>query len=453
VTVFQMLTGRLPFEADTPMGTALAHITTPIPDIHDFRADLSAGVQTVIERALAKDPADRYQRAGDLADALRALATGEPLPADDRPAPPGPNCVEGISAQAVPRNGDTLPPEGTWEGRPTPGGAEKRRGLPVWAWIGGAVVGVALLAGAAWRLDWFPTGDAIGGAAEVPPGTDIVAVEEAPNSTGSSSTDQPTPTATQTLTSTPIIESPTATPPLLESGYRLSLCDDGLCIGHMNGITELGLAGQFASISGYSWSPDGSQIVFSACAGAEEYCYETLYLVNRNGSDLTPLLNSPTTNAVHPAWSPDGEWIAYHDTGALRLIRPNGSDIRTIEPSQSDNPACPHSIAWSPDSQRLAWVGGICVPGNNVSDNVWVANWDGTEKHMIYQSDTFEFVRYSIGWSPDGDSVAAQLENGDIIAIDPDCYASTNGCDDSSWSIIPELPEYWLHTFYPQWGE
>jgi serine/threonine protein kinase/formylglycine-generating enzyme required for sulfatase activity len=163
VTLYQMLAGRLPFEADTPMGTVLAHITTPIPDIHDFRADLPAEVQTVIERSLAKDPADRYQRAGDLASALRALAAGELLPADDRPAPTprgGTTVVEAAdettdeTAVEAPESGETALPDDTW-GTPPPAAKRPtsettmerpRRNVLGWTWIGGAVAGMALLA-------------------------------------------------------------------------------------------------------------------------------------------------------------------------------------------------------------------------------------------------------------------------------------------------------------------
>src|SRR5258708_34917087 len=81
VTIYQILTGRLPYKATTPVGVIMAHITEPIPKVHDARPDLPAEVQVVFDTALAKLPKDRYQRAGLLVDALAAALGGGPAPA------------------------------------------------------------------------------------------------------------------------------------------------------------------------------------------------------------------------------------------------------------------------------------------------------------------------------------------------------------------------------------
>jgi serine/threonine protein kinase len=100
VLLYQMLSGELPYEADTPMGLLMAHMGRPIPDIREVRPDLPAEVQTVIERAMAKDPADRYQRAGELAAALRDAAMvaispeEEAPPLEEEPAAPEPEPFE-----------------------------------------------------------------------------------------------------------------------------------------------------------------------------------------------------------------------------------------------------------------------------------------------------------------------------------------------------------------------
>lgn len=72
VTLYQMLTGELPFRADTPMGVLLAHANAPIPNVIGKRPDLPEAVQSVINTALAKSPAQRYASAGSLADDLAA---------------------------------------------------------------------------------------------------------------------------------------------------------------------------------------------------------------------------------------------------------------------------------------------------------------------------------------------------------------------------------------------
>ncbi|MBN1121177.1 MAG: serine/threonine protein kinase [Anaerolineae bacterium] len=75
VSIFQAIAGCQPYSATTPVGLMLAHLNEPIPDTRDYRADVTAGVQAVIERAMAKDPAQRYRSAGQLAaDFTQAVA-------------------------------------------------------------------------------------------------------------------------------------------------------------------------------------------------------------------------------------------------------------------------------------------------------------------------------------------------------------------------------------------
>ena len=73
VVLFQALSGQLPFKADTPMGVAIAHITEPVPSLLSVRPDLPAGFESVIHKALEKDPANRYQTAGELALAIKQV--------------------------------------------------------------------------------------------------------------------------------------------------------------------------------------------------------------------------------------------------------------------------------------------------------------------------------------------------------------------------------------------
>jgi serine/threonine-protein kinase len=76
VTLFEALAGQLPYDADTPVGLMMAHASKPIPHLRTFRPDLPASIEQVLAGALSKDPAGRYQTAGDLAADLRAVAAG-----------------------------------------------------------------------------------------------------------------------------------------------------------------------------------------------------------------------------------------------------------------------------------------------------------------------------------------------------------------------------------------
>jgi alpha-glucoside transport system substrate-binding protein len=212
VTLFQALAGRVPYEADTPMGIALAHVTNPIPDIRDDRPDLPGGVQTVILRALAKDPELRYSSALALADDLRAAARGDlpapvarsPQPGEDVTIPVGGDTIreeltepdtgmeeaERPPTRTEPDTGmedaerrPTLTPEQieatppapasppaptSAPARPAPAG--RKKGVPAWAWIGGAAA--LFVAGAAVVFGVLALTGALGGGAPETPSTE-----------------------------------------------------------------------------------------------------------------------------------------------------------------------------------------------------------------------------------------------------------------------------------------
>lgn len=75
VILFELLTGKPPFEADSPYTVILRHIHTPPPLSRAQRQDVPRALEHVLQRALAKDPDARYQTAGEFARALRASLT------------------------------------------------------------------------------------------------------------------------------------------------------------------------------------------------------------------------------------------------------------------------------------------------------------------------------------------------------------------------------------------
>jgi formylglycine-generating enzyme required for sulfatase activity/tRNA A-37 threonylcarbamoyl transferase component Bud32 len=72
VTIFEMMTGQQPYRAETPIAQIMMHIQNPIPSLQDFDTAIPPAVDEVVGRALAKDPAERYASAGELAHALEA---------------------------------------------------------------------------------------------------------------------------------------------------------------------------------------------------------------------------------------------------------------------------------------------------------------------------------------------------------------------------------------------
>ena len=70
IVAWELLTGKRPFESDSPTAEAAAHINTPVPAISSA-GDLPRELDPVFEQALAKDPALRYETAGGFVAALR----------------------------------------------------------------------------------------------------------------------------------------------------------------------------------------------------------------------------------------------------------------------------------------------------------------------------------------------------------------------------------------------
>ena len=71
VVLFEMLTGDVPLRARSSLGTLLAHVQRPAPDLHRLHPDVPVWLSAVVGRLLAKDPAERYPRAEDVLRDLR----------------------------------------------------------------------------------------------------------------------------------------------------------------------------------------------------------------------------------------------------------------------------------------------------------------------------------------------------------------------------------------------
>jgi len=123
IVVYEMLTGRLPFEgAATDVATAhLSQRPTP-PRVHN--PDLLPALDAILLKALAKQPHNRYQTAGKLAIALReAVQTAQTRRMAD----------DGVFDNRIKMTSDTIH-------RPSP--LDSEGGVPAWVWVG---VGILLI--------------------------------------------------------------------------------------------------------------------------------------------------------------------------------------------------------------------------------------------------------------------------------------------------------------------
>lgn len=130
VLYYQMTTGRLPYDADTPLAVILKHVNEPIPQPTEFNESCPDEIQAVVVKAMAKDPKERYQSAKDMMVDLRDAASSSNLEiasaavfaaVRDRPTP-----VPEAKAEAT----RVSPPEATVvaplrEATPPPAGATR----------------------------------------------------------------------------------------------------------------------------------------------------------------------------------------------------------------------------------------------------------------------------------------------------------------------------------------
>ncbi len=138
VVAFEMLAGRRPFEAESPVATALAHVREPIPDLPpEVPRDLAA----VVRRALAKDPAERYADGAAFAVALRDPATELVRTPPFVPTPPPDSATQVLPAQSELAEPDPGPPPPV-----APAHQDRKKKRPVWPIVIAVVLVLALIA-------------------------------------------------------------------------------------------------------------------------------------------------------------------------------------------------------------------------------------------------------------------------------------------------------------------
>ena len=78
--LYELLTGDVPYPAESAVAAALRHTTDPVPDVLAARPDVPVRVAGAVERALAKDPGDRFPTMDDFVDELVACRNELPAP-------------------------------------------------------------------------------------------------------------------------------------------------------------------------------------------------------------------------------------------------------------------------------------------------------------------------------------------------------------------------------------
>jgi eukaryotic-like serine/threonine-protein kinase len=154
IVLFELLTGEVPFTGDSPVEIAMKHLGEVPPLASDLRPDVPDDLDLVIVRALAKEPADRYQSAAAMDADLETVARGGRIAAETAEAATmvlaGGHAGDSTAVTQIAR-------------RPQPPQYQPpKRGRPLWVWLVGIGALFALLVGG-WLL-YEPIKDRLEGA-------------------------------------------------------------------------------------------------------------------------------------------------------------------------------------------------------------------------------------------------------------------------------------------------
>ncbi len=133
VTLFEMLSGRPPFMADSAITLMMMHLNEPVPDPRTLRPDVPQSLVNVLLKAMAKDRNQRYRSAAEFAAALREvlseLETGIPAPRPVAAAPGSSGLSSTPPPPARPVTGSYTPPPPSTGSMPRPTARGGRRVL------------------------------------------------------------------------------------------------------------------------------------------------------------------------------------------------------------------------------------------------------------------------------------------------------------------------------------
>lgn len=310
VVLFEMLSGEQPYQEETPAKVMMQHILEPIPRITAVAPGLGPDCDTIVRRAMAKLPEDRYQTPQELLTDLRAVATGSELTG-----------IAPTLTSAEPFAEPTTLVDEASAGEGTTGGAAAQFGTeaqtaeppphrPSRRWLLAGAGGMLLVAAAAGLYSLFSDR----GAATEP--------------TPPPSTATPAPSATPLATPSP---EPTVAPTLAAEFYGLRFCDrpcdspsavevdtvpDGAVVIYVSWSYQ-GM--QTGTAYTRSWSVEGEQWVHYECewqGEAEGTIDVTLrepgglrsgpWMVSLQIADQRPVESTVIVEGTNTFWDPPG---------------------------------------------------------------------------------------------------------------------------------------------------
>lgn len=415
VVLYQMVVGRVPYQDTNPMRVIFKHIHEPPPTPRSVRPDLPEAVEQVILTAMAKDPANRYNHAGELADALRQAVTlsaqGVDLPvlptvpqekADEAPSIPSNQSMK-VSA---PKLSTVEPVKPTISASPAPVPVVRQSVSN----LGMSVVAAGLLLLIVVGTLFFFSGD---GNAEGPTPAETSPVQTSPGVLEQVTapiltpalptalpTTQPERIVPTPTTSVPVTPVPTATVLPVEATTVSSMADETIIptsesqssiagtlaipvkFGpefkvYLTGFDGLGMNGPAPVSLGNArqpmFRPDGQTLLIN---GTENGALRGIFTTDRQGQAPNPL--NDRGDAYWPVWSPDGAEIMFADLNQNRTLFRQNSQLAKAEtdylPVQANNVSISgNNLVWS-DDNRLVFQGCADWAGQAGECGIWMTD-------------------------------------------------------------------------------
>lgn len=153
------------------------------------------------------------------------------------------------------------------------------------------------------------------------------------------------------------------------------------------------------AVPDFSWSPDGRRFAYTVSTpGADR-----VDVIDARSGAKPMTITEDLLHGIRPAWSPDGDWIAFRggvaiDARALHVIRPDGTDERRVSnEGRAVEAWC--GFSWSPDGRSIVF--------STAYNGVWIVDVDGKHERVVIGN---QVQAYCGSMSPDGTRVAAMTQ-------------------------------------------
>jgi len=184
--------------------------------------------------------------------------------------------------------------------------------------------------------------------------------------------------------------------------------------------------GYLGYINSFSFSRDGSKIVFSKMGTAAENYRFKLYTMNSDGTTIKDLLDLEGVNAEYPSWSPDDKKVAFiehkpYDEGGLYVINVD-KPYSSLKKISNIQPAF-RRLHWSPDEKKISFISDEYIRkrinatwrSEAFAGKSFVINNDGTGLRQLR-------ANKPVSWSPDGRMLLYRKKDGYYISDENELY-------------------------------